>query len=76
VRLLAGLLGVGAVTLGGLWLLQGLDLVRIRPLLCFADCAVLHGGSVLWTITGACVFGLGVAAIVFALRRRRPAGPS
>lgn len=36
-------LGALLVALGALWSLQGADLVRIRPILCFADCEPLVG---------------------------------
>lgn len=38
--------------LGGLWLAQGLDIIRIRPILCFADCEIMTGGSTTWSIAG------------------------
>ena len=39
------LLGILAILLGGLWLPQGLGLVEVRPILCFADCAPVQGPS-------------------------------
>ena len=62
-------LGLLAVALGGLWLLQGLDIVRIRPILCFADCAVMRGGSLTWTLIGATAAIAGGVATWRALRR-------
>ena len=35
--------GVIAVLLGGIWLLQGLGIVLVRPILCFADCVPIQG---------------------------------
>ena len=60
--------GIG-VLLGGLWLLQGLGLVHIRPILCFADCAPIQGASMAWAIIGAVVLAAGVAALVAARKR-------
>jgi hypothetical protein len=61
-------IGVICAALGGLWLLQGLGLVHLRPILCFADCAPLQAASARWAIAGLLVLAAGVAAIVFALR--------
>ena len=41
-----------ATTLGLLWLFQGLGLVHVRPILCFADCAEVQGPSMTWAIVG------------------------
>jgi hypothetical protein len=62
--------GIGAVLLGLLWILQGADVVRIRPVLCVADCEPVTGGSPLWLTIGAvtCLVGLFVAS---GLRLRR-----
>ena len=60
--------GIG-VLLGGLWLLQGLGLVHIRPILCFADCAPIQGASMAWASIGAVVLAAGVAALVAARKR-------
>jgi hypothetical protein len=68
-RWVAATLGLAAVALGGLWLLQGLDIVRIRPILCFADCAVMKGGSLTWTIVGAALAIAGAGVLLRALRR-------
>ena len=64
--------GVISVLLGGLWLSQGLGLVQVRPVLCFADCAPVQGASATWSISGAVLATLGVFAIVYWVRRRTP----
>jgi hypothetical protein len=51
------------VLLGGLWLLQGLGLVHVRPILCLANCAPVQGPSSTWTIIGAVVLAAGIFAI-------------
>jgi hypothetical protein len=63
-------LGVVAVLLGGLWLLQGLGAVQIRPLLCFANCAPIQGASSNWAIIGFLVVAAGVIAIIRSLKGR------
>jgi hypothetical protein len=63
-------IGAVAVLLGGLWLLQGLGLVNVRPILCFADCEPIQGASAAWAIAGLVTLTAGVAAIMFSIRRR------
>ena len=63
--------GVALTLLGLLWLLQGADLVHIRPILCVADCKPLEGGSVGWMAAGAFVLVAGLLVIASAVRRRR-----
>ena len=65
------LLGAVLSLLGLLWLLQGADLVHIRPILCVADCKPLEGGSVGWMIAGALVLVAGLLVIASAVRRGR-----
>ncbi len=62
--------GVTSVLLGGLWLLQGVGAVHVRPILCFADCAPVQGASLAWAIAGASLVATGVIALVFSLKRR------
>lgn len=67
IALVGGVLGV---LLGGLWLLQGLGFVHLRPILCFANCAPVQGPSTTWTIVGAVVLTAGIAGIRHARARR------
>ncbi|WP_067137171.1 hypothetical protein [Microtetraspora malaysiensis] len=62
--------GTVLTLLGLLWTLQGADLVRIRPILCVAECRPVTGGSPVWLAIGvvAVVVGLWVLG---APRRRR-----
>jgi hypothetical protein len=62
--------GVVGILLGGLWLLQGLGIVQIRPILCFVDCAPVQGPSLTWASIGFVVVTAGVIAIFFSLKRR------
>jgi hypothetical protein len=70
-RIVALVFGVIAVLLGGLWLLQGLGIVQLRPILCFADCAPIQGPSVTWAVVGA--IALAVGGVGIAWSRRPPA---
>lgn len=63
-------LGLIALSLGGLWLLQGLDVVHVPPLLCFSDSVPVCGASPKWAIFGAALFAIGVAAVWWALKRQ------
>jgi hypothetical protein len=67
--IIAGLIGVG---LGGLWLVQGLGLVTIAPILCVADCQPLEGPSPTWAVIGFVVLAAGAFALFQALKRRAP----
>ncbi len=69
-RILALVIGVAAICLGTLWLAQGLGLVQIRPILCFADCAPLQGASTHWAFLGALVLILGSLSIIWSRRRK------
>lgn len=63
--------GLVAVLLGGLWLLQGLGLVVIEPILCVAECEPLQGPSAGWAIAGFIVLAVGALAIAYGLKRRK-----
>ena len=65
------LFGVALMLLGLLWLLQGADLVHIRPILCVANCKPLEGGSVGWMAAGALVLVVGLLVIASGICRRR-----
>jgi hypothetical protein len=63
--------GLVITLLGGLWLLQGLGLVNIRPILCFVDCAPIQGPSTTWAVIGAVVLTAGGALMFWSLKPRR-----
>jgi hypothetical protein len=63
-------LGVGLILLGGLWFLQGADLLHLRPILCVADCEPVEGGSIGWMTAGVLLLVGGVVAIRAGLRGR------
>jgi LPXTG-motif cell wall-anchored protein len=61
--------GATVALLGTLWLVQGLGLVHIGPVLCVANCEPITGKSTQWTVTGVIALLAGLV-IVFAGRRR------
>ena len=67
---IAFVVGVICILLGGLWLLQGLGVVHIRPILCFADCEPIQGASRAWAVTGLLMVTAGAIAIFFSLKTR------
>jgi hypothetical protein len=62
--------GLVATLLGGLWLLQGLGIVQMQPILCFADCDPVQGPSITWTLIGAVLLTVGCAAMIWSMKRR------
>jgi hypothetical protein len=69
-RRIMGAAGVLAVLLGGLWLLQGLGVVHMKPILCVAHCAPLQGPSTTWAIAGGLLALLGLIGALYGFRRR------
>lgn len=57
------------ILLGGLWFLQGIDVVRIKPIACVANCQETTGGSLPWAIVGVCVLSLGIFLGYKAVRK-------
>ncbi len=69
-HVVGAVVGIALAGLGLLWFLQGTGLVRICPVLCFADCECVEGGSLFWTIAGAIAFGAGAVLVRVSVRRR------
>jgi hypothetical protein len=69
-KIVAFVAGAISFLLGGLWLLQGLGVVHVRPILCFADCVAIQGASLTWAIAGLLFLTAGAFAIFYALRSR------
>ena len=67
-RWLSRIVGVIAGLLGLLWLVQGLGLVTIPPILCVAECETLAGPSTGWAIAGLVLLLAGVAAVMVSRR--------
>jgi hypothetical protein len=70
IRISGLVFGVIAALIGGLWLLQGLGVVQIKPILCFANCAPVQGPSTKWAVIGAVTVAIGGFGI---FRLRKPA---
>ncbi|MEN6340940.1 MAG: hypothetical protein ABFC89_00105 [Methanospirillum sp.] len=68
-RVVGAIVGAGLALLGGLWFLQGTGRVRICPVLCFADCECVEGGSRSWAVAGAVTFAAGAIVAWTSLRR-------
>jgi hypothetical protein len=66
-------LGILGVLLGGLWLLQGLGVVQIEPILCVAGCEEVQGPSTTWSIAGALLVLAGALGVFYAVIRFRAA---
>jgi uncharacterized BrkB/YihY/UPF0761 family membrane protein len=71
IKIVLIVVGVVAMLLGLLWFLQGTAIIQMCPILCFANCECLTGGSLLWEIIGLVVFFIGIIIIYFGLRRSR-----
>jgi hypothetical protein len=70
-KIVISILGIIAVLLGGLWLLQGTGIVRIPPILCVANCEPIEGPAPAWAIAGLVVLAGGIAALTYIIRRPR-----
>ena len=60
--------GIIAILLGLLWYLQGAAIIQVCPILCFADCECLMGGSRFWEIVGPIVILMGIGIVYLGLR--------
>ena len=63
-------LGIVLFTLGLLWALQGADLIRMKPILCVANCEPMVGGSVTWHIVGVVAIAVGLGVLITSIRQR------
>ncbi len=72
IRMIALVLSIIAILLGGLWQLQGLGIVHLRPILCFADCVPVQGPSITWVVIGAVMLAVGGYGIVWARNKKLP----
>lgn len=61
--------GVIVALLGMLWVVQGLGLIRIDPILCVSDCEPITGRSMQWTAIGAITLLVGGVLARVGLRR-------
>jgi hypothetical protein len=63
------IIGLILVILGLLWFLQGTAILDVCPVLCFADCECITGGSMLWEIAGAITLIIGIAVVYISVKR-------
>ncbi len=61
--------GAIVALLGMLWLVQGLGIVQIDPILCAGDCEPITGRSVEWTVIGAIASFVGSIIVRAGLSR-------
>jgi hypothetical protein len=54
--------------LGLFWFLQGTAIIKVCPILCFADCECLTDGSLVWEIIGLIAFFIGICATYLGFR--------
>jgi hypothetical protein len=63
------IIGLILAFFGLLWFLQGIAILNLCPVLCFADCECITGGSLLWGIAGAITLIIGIAIVYLSLKR-------
>ena len=63
-------LSLAGALLGALWLIQGLGIVQLRSVVCFADCEPVQGPSATWALIGAIVLLTGGAAALWSWKKR------
>ena len=63
------IIGLILAFFGLLWFLQGIAILNVCPVLCFADCECITGGSLLWEIAGAITLIIGIAIVYLSLNR-------
>ncbi len=62
-------IGLMAALLGGRWLLQGLGIVHLQPILCLVDCTPVLGPSAPWAVIGVLMLTAGGAAALRSWRQ-------
>jgi hypothetical protein len=63
-------IGLFVALLGGLWLLQGLGIVQMQPILCLANCEPVQGASVAWAIVGVAFLAVGGGMLFWSSKSR------
>lgn len=69
-RILVIFMSAILIGLGTLWLLQGLDIIHIKPILCFADCDVMSGKSSLWQVVGTITLIIGLVVVYINIKQK------
>jgi hypothetical protein len=70
-EVVGALLGGFIAFLGLLWFLQGTGVLRIRPILCVANCEEIVGPSPFWAVSGAIALIIGALVVAVSVRRGR-----
>ncbi len=70
-QIIGTLLGVFVAILGLLWLLQGTGILRMRPILCIANCEEVVGPSLFWAAAGAVALIIGAIVVAVSVRHSR-----
>jgi len=63
--------GIILLLLGLLWFIQGIGIIKMCPILCFADCECITGGSLSWTVIGAIAFIVGILIVYRILTNKK-----
>ena len=62
-------LGAFVGFLGLVWLLQGTGVLRVRPILCMANCEEVVGPSPLWAVSGIIALIIGIITVFVSVSR-------
>jgi len=68
-EVVGALIGAFVAFLGLLWFLQGTGILRMRPILCIANCEEVVGPSLTWAVAGAVAFIIGIVVVAVSVRR-------
>ena len=70
IKQVAGMLAGAFIALLGLqWFFQGAGLLQLCPVVCFADCECITGGSIFWAVAGAIAFLVGIVTALVSMRQ-------
>lgn len=70
-QIVGALVGAFIAFLGLLWVLQGVAILQMRPILCVANCEPVEGGSLVWAAVGTIAFIVGIGITFISVRRGR-----
>lgn len=70
-QIIGTILGAFVAFLGLLWFLQGTGILRMRPILCIANCEEVVGPSPTWAAAGAVALIIGAIVVAVSVRRGR-----
>ena len=64
------LIGLILAALGLLWFLQGIAILNLCPVLCFADCECITGGSSFWEVAAGIMLIIEIVIVCLRLKRQ------